>query len=289
MVLVTKMQDIIKKKPKVDPNHHRPRSLNRIVRRNDLLRIHNENERIFKRLVRPKPTFHHEYWEEEQARNASLLKNISKYPPPVRHKKTRADRNLQPLNPSDERNSDAVLRQTFENRRNNRKGPYQSKRIFNQMIVIHEQPTHLRVFEKTNPAIRNATPILEIKAYVPSSDLEYLLSCQLDELETCFPVEDAKLFKPPMRRSLIQRLISHLAFATSSADPDAMELCLDLEPLQQKPDEVSSQTKNQTTSGKEKEKEKEPEASAAKAKPTTAAPSTSSTEKTAEKTTEKTV
>ena len=89
MVLVSKMQDIVTKKPTHDPNTHKPRSLNRVVRRNALIRIMHENDRILNRIVNAPATFNVNHWDDEHSKATGFLKNISKYPPPVRGKSSR--------------------------------------------------------------------------------------------------------------------------------------------------------------------------------------------------------
>lgn len=226
LVLVSKMQDIIYKKQVSDTliNNKVPRTLNKGIRTKELVRIMDENVRILDRIVTAPSTYNHSRWEREYETNSKFLKNISKFPP-LAHtlaSPTGGKTRLEPLDASGIGKSDEVLKKGYAEKRSSRRaGQRNTKELFNQMITVGGHQTHLRVFERHHP---NA---LELKAYVPQTDMEYQLKIPFDKLQECFPEEKQDLFRPNKRKMLIERLVGYLVFAPGS-NGGSLELCIEV-------------------------------------------------------------
>jgi hypothetical protein len=86
-----------------------------------------------------------------------------------------------------------------------------SKVEFNQSLQISGKFTYLQVIEISDPAS------LELKAYVPATELQYVLSLPFDQLSQCFPPKLAEeLLRPSARRTLLQRLLRSLKFVLAA-------------------------------------------------------------------------
>jgi len=84
-ILLKKMSDIMK--PQTTPRDEKtgpPPSLNRFVRKQEMLRITMENQSILKRIQEAQPTYSHVEWEGEHKKNMAYLRNAAEYPLVIR-------------------------------------------------------------------------------------------------------------------------------------------------------------------------------------------------------------
>merc|ERR1719456_83034 len=58
-----------------------PPSLNRDLRKMELMRITQENQAILKRIQKAQPIYNHVEWEDSYRRSATYLKNKCEFPP----------------------------------------------------------------------------------------------------------------------------------------------------------------------------------------------------------------
>lgn len=103
-ILLTKMSDIMKH-PSYSQIRARsgPPSLNRDQRKQELMRVTNENQKILKRIQLAQPIYNHIEWDEAHKRNKAYVKNSSEYPPCLGTSGRRAPSRggLAPLMPKD--------------------------------------------------------------------------------------------------------------------------------------------------------------------------------------------
>lgn len=80
-ILLEKMCHIMLTRGSVDnKNFYDGKSLNRMARQRELLRVTHENQAIMRRILSKQATYSHHQWEDEWALNLMYLKNIAKYP-----------------------------------------------------------------------------------------------------------------------------------------------------------------------------------------------------------------
>mmetsp|Transcript_92337 Transcript_92337/g.169675 ORF Transcript_92337/g.169675 Transcript_92337/m.169675 type:complete len:283 (+) Transcript_92337:86-934(+) len=98
-ILLQKMSDIMKNTSyPTDRAKSGPPSLNRDLRKMQLMRITQENQAILKRIQRAQPIYNHVEWEDAYRRSATYLRNKCEYPPPLASRKTTSrGLNLAPL------------------------------------------------------------------------------------------------------------------------------------------------------------------------------------------------
>lgn len=90
-ILLKKMSDIMKQPSAPPPTEHRPlgpHSLNRDLRKKELLRITKENQSILKRIQQAQPQYNHVEWEGHHRRSQSYAQNCSEFPLILRTKST---------------------------------------------------------------------------------------------------------------------------------------------------------------------------------------------------------
>jgi len=61
-------------------DNSQPRSLNRDMRKKELVKITIENQAILRRLQDKKSNYNHTNWQDERKKNERYLRNISEYP-----------------------------------------------------------------------------------------------------------------------------------------------------------------------------------------------------------------
>merc|ERR1719456_2115685 len=75
-----------------------PPSLNRDLRKTELMRITQENQAILKRIQKAQPIYNHVEWEDSYRRSEVYLRNKCEYPPTARGKtSSRGGGSLMPL------------------------------------------------------------------------------------------------------------------------------------------------------------------------------------------------
>merc|ERR1719456_1853170 len=76
-----------------------PPSLNRDLRKMELMRITQENQAILKRIQKAQPIYNHVEWEDSYRRSATYLRNKCEYPPlpSIRGKNSSRGASLMPL------------------------------------------------------------------------------------------------------------------------------------------------------------------------------------------------
>lgn len=84
-LLLERLTNIMKKPSKMTPNsqqqpQYRVRSLNRDVRKRELVKITIENQEILKRIQNRKSQYSVQHWLEVHKKEQKYLKNISEYP-----------------------------------------------------------------------------------------------------------------------------------------------------------------------------------------------------------------
>jgi len=88
-LLLKKMSDIMKPvalQPKPpDVPKPGPQSLNRDVRRKEMLRITRDNQMILRRIQQAQPVYNHVEWEGTHKQNTAYLRNVAEYPLVIRH------------------------------------------------------------------------------------------------------------------------------------------------------------------------------------------------------------
>lgn len=79
-ILLEKMSHILHGKHGLDNKRKsKPRSMNRLVRRAELVRITNENQRILRKIQSSEPTYNHLTWEQERRAHEKYLRSLSEY------------------------------------------------------------------------------------------------------------------------------------------------------------------------------------------------------------------
>merc|ERR1719235_461235 len=58
-----------------------PPSLNRDLRKTELMRITQENQAILKRIQKAQPVYNHVAWEDAYRKSGAYLRNTCEYPP----------------------------------------------------------------------------------------------------------------------------------------------------------------------------------------------------------------
>jgi E3 ubiquitin-protein ligase TRIP12 len=82
-ILLQKMSDIMRNSSYAsDRAKSGPPSLNRDLRKTELMRITQENQAILKRIQKAQPIYNHVEWEDSYRRSATYLKNKCEYPLP---------------------------------------------------------------------------------------------------------------------------------------------------------------------------------------------------------------
>lgn len=79
-ILLQKMSDIMKTAGSSERGKSGPPSLNRDGRKNELMRITQENQAILKRIQQAQPVYNHVAWEDSYKKSANYLKNSAEYP-----------------------------------------------------------------------------------------------------------------------------------------------------------------------------------------------------------------
>ncbi|XP_063951840.1 sperm axonemal maintenance protein CFAP97D1-like [Lytechinus pictus] len=80
-ILLEKMCLIMLTRGNVDnKNFYDCKSLNRMARQRELLRVTHENQAIMRRILSKQATYSHHQWEDEWTLNKMYMKNIAKYP-----------------------------------------------------------------------------------------------------------------------------------------------------------------------------------------------------------------
>jgi E3 ubiquitin-protein ligase TRIP12 len=81
-ILLQKMSDIMRNSSYAgDRAKSGPPSLNRDLRKTELMRITQENQAILKRIQKAQPIYNHVEWEDSYRRSATYLRNRCEYPP----------------------------------------------------------------------------------------------------------------------------------------------------------------------------------------------------------------
>mmetsp|Transcript_20785 Transcript_20785/g.47332 ORF Transcript_20785/g.47332 Transcript_20785/m.47332 type:complete len:309 (-) Transcript_20785:253-1179(-) len=102
-ILLQKMTDIMRPPvaPRAPSRPLGPTSLNRAVRKNEILRIARENQRIVRKIQAAKPDHYHTDWKEDRWRKISSLNSGAEYPLAMRSARGRSSE-LVPLRGADE-------------------------------------------------------------------------------------------------------------------------------------------------------------------------------------------
>ncbi|XP_072163514.1 sperm axonemal maintenance protein CFAP97D1-like [Diadema setosum] len=80
-ILLEKMCHIMLTTGSVDnKNYYDSKSLNRMARQRELLRVTHENQAIMRRILSKQATYSRHQWEDEWKLNKMYMKNIAKYP-----------------------------------------------------------------------------------------------------------------------------------------------------------------------------------------------------------------
>merc|ERR1719203_1508114 len=81
-VLLRKMSEAMKKPGSYlkEPSDNKPTTLNRQGRKQDLIRITQENQRMLTAIQRTKPVYNNKKLDESYRKSEAVLKNCSKYP-----------------------------------------------------------------------------------------------------------------------------------------------------------------------------------------------------------------
>jgi len=105
-ILLNKMSDIMKHATySGDRSRSGPPSLNRDRRKQDLMRITQENRQILGRIQKAQPVYNHVEWEDSYQRSATYLRNSCEYPPTLMKRKGSRTNNLLPLRGRDSTSS----------------------------------------------------------------------------------------------------------------------------------------------------------------------------------------
>lgn len=81
-ILLQKMSDIMRHTTYTNERSKSgPPSLNRDLRKMELMRITQENQAILKRIQKAQPIYNHVEWEDDYRRSATYLRNKCEYPP----------------------------------------------------------------------------------------------------------------------------------------------------------------------------------------------------------------
>jgi len=99
-ILLQKMSDIMRNSSYTNERAKSgPPSLNRDLRKTELMRITQENQAILKRIQKAQPIYNHVEWEDSYRRSATYLRNKCEYPPmpSVRGKTSSRGNSLMPL------------------------------------------------------------------------------------------------------------------------------------------------------------------------------------------------
>jgi E3 ubiquitin-protein ligase TRIP12 len=81
-ILLQKMSDIMRTSSYTNERSKSgPPSLNRDLRKMELMRITQENQKILSRIQKAQPIYNHVEWEDSYRRSATYLKNKCEYPP----------------------------------------------------------------------------------------------------------------------------------------------------------------------------------------------------------------
>ncbi len=79
-ILLEKLTNIMKAPTKLSTLEKQPRSLNREIRKKELVKITIENQAILRRLKDQKSMYDHNSWLNERKKHETYLRNISEYP-----------------------------------------------------------------------------------------------------------------------------------------------------------------------------------------------------------------
>lgn len=81
-ILLQKMSDVMRKTTYTNERGKSgPPSLNRDLRKTELMRITQENQAILKRIQKAQPIYNHVEWEDDYRRSGTYLRNKCEYPP----------------------------------------------------------------------------------------------------------------------------------------------------------------------------------------------------------------
>jgi len=78
--LVRRMTEIMQRSAIDTRNAVQYKSLNRNIRRKELVRITQENQALLKRIQQSQPTYNHMSWEQQRERSELLCQRICRYP-----------------------------------------------------------------------------------------------------------------------------------------------------------------------------------------------------------------
>lgn len=103
-ILLEKMSHILHGNHSLDNRRKsKPRSMNRLVRRAELMRITEENQRILRKIQSSEPTYNHLAWEQERRQAEKYIESLSEYDKRGHNKalqaaraKDRAERGMRP-------------------------------------------------------------------------------------------------------------------------------------------------------------------------------------------------
>ncbi|EDV21223.1 uncharacterized protein TRIADDRAFT_60218 [Trichoplax adhaerens] len=83
-LLLEKMSGIMRTRGRIDNvNSYDHKSLNKIKRQRDMLRVTSENQQILKRISAKEPHYKHQAWDDDWRKNQQFMENITRFPKDV--------------------------------------------------------------------------------------------------------------------------------------------------------------------------------------------------------------